>query len=393
MISTILHILDITLWIIMAFSVAYVAFYAIVSTMKPPKKTRIKTGKDNKFLVLFPAYNEDNVIIDSVSKFLHQDYPNSHYQVAVISDHMTEATNESLRKLPITLLTPTFDKSTKAKALQYSIANINGNYDYVIIMDADNIVDTDFLKKVNISCNQGNDAIQCHRCAKNKDTEISSLDGISEEINNSIFRKAHNNIGMSSALIGSGMCLKYSWFTDNVNKLTTAGEDKEIEALLLLNGIFIKYEENIHVYDEKISDMDNFQRQRQRWISAQINNFINMLEKLPHAIIKCNINYIDKTIQQALIPRSMLILSVLFMSIITTFLDIYLCSKWWALFIIISFSLFIAIPTELRKGLPSKIFTAIKLILLMFKSTAKVKIGDNDFLHTSHSNSKNVNNK
>jgi hypothetical protein len=71
-----------------------------------------------------------------------------------------------------------------------------------------------FLSQLNILCSIY-DAIQCHRCAKNANNDVAVLDGTSEEINNTIFRKAHNRLGLSSALIGSGMCFKYDLFKEN----------------------------------------------------------------------------------------------------------------------------------------------------------------------------------
>ena len=179
---------------------------------------------------------------------------------------MSEETNAKLAGLPISLLQPKFDKSSKAKALQFAFDNTKDIFDNIVILDADNIVNPDFLERLNNICNQGYSAIQCHRCAKNANNNISRLDGISEEINNSLFRIGHNNIGMSSALIGSGMCFDFDWFKTHVHLLTTAGEDREIEKMLLIEHIFIKYAEDIDVYDEKVGNEDNFQRQRQRWM-------------------------------------------------------------------------------------------------------------------------------
>ena len=135
--------------------------------------------------------------------------------MAVISDHMQPETNEYLRTLPITLLTPTFEKSSKAKAMQYAINEVKGDFDNVVILDADNVVRPEFLSQLNILCSIY-DVIQCHRCAKNANNDVAVLDGASEEINNTIFRKAHNRLGLSSALIGSGMCFNYELFKKNV---------------------------------------------------------------------------------------------------------------------------------------------------------------------------------
>lgn len=386
---TLIHILDILLWIIVAGSVLYVAFFAIVSLFpdkRAPKSTDKNSNKTNRFLILFPAYKEDAVIINSISSFLNQEYPQDKYTITVISDKMEDETNSILENLPITTLIPTFDKSSKAKALQLAISKIENSYDYVVILDADNIVEKDFLTKLNnILSNDDFKAIQCHRCAKNSDNEIAMLDGISEEINNTLFRKAHNRIGLSSALIGSGMCFNYSWFIDNVDKLSTAGEDRELEVLLLKQNIFIKYIDNINVYDEKVSCGNNFQRQRLRWMTAQLQCLKSMLPYIPQAIRGGNINYIDKTIQQALIPRSILLAITLLISVIILIISPAESIKWWALFLCVSISIVIATPARLRTKSIVKSITALpRLVWKMCSNIFRIDTSNKDFIHTTH---------
>ena len=388
MIWTILHFIDITLWIIIAGSVAYVVFFAIISLFYD-KEDHIAehaaaiSNRMTKFLVLYPAYNEDRVITHAVEQFLLQNYPKDHYTLVVISDHMQPETNEYLKKLPITLLTPTFEKSSKAKAMQYAINEVKGDFDNVVILDADNVVRPNFLSQLNILCSVY-DAIQCHRCAKNANNDVAVLDGASEEINNTIFRKAHNRLGLSSALIGSGMCFDYNLFKESVFKLSTAGEDREMEALLLSQKVFIKYAPDIHVFDEKVSNQDNFQRQRMRWMTAQIQSLLSNLPKIPNAIIHGNINFIDKTIQQALIPRSILIVLLAGISIIVTLLAPYWCEKWWILFAVLALSLFIAIPKEIRFNSYKKVLVIPSLVLRMLKNIFHIDRKNTDFIHTEH---------
>lgn len=382
------HIIDIALWVIIFGSVAYVAFFAIISLFYE-KEDRIAihasalSNKMNKFLILYPAYNEDRVIINAVEHFLEQDYPRDHYTVAVISDHMQPETNDYLRTLPIILLKPTFEKSSKAKAMQYAINEVHGEFDNVVILDADNVVRPEFLSQLNVFCTVY-DAIQCHRCAKNIDNDVAVLDGASEEINNTIFRKAHNRLGLSSALIGSGMCFSYKLFKDNVFKLSTAGEDREMEALLLHQEVYIKYAPDIHVFDEKVSSQDNFQRQRMRWMTAQVQSLLSNLPMIPKAIIHGKINFIDKTIQQALIPRSILIVLLTSISIIVTLIVPEWCEKWWILFGVLAISLFIAIPSQLRIRSFSKVLAIPGLALRMLKNTLHIKRSNTDFIHTEH---------
>lgn len=388
MIWSIIHTCEIVLWCIIACSVAYVVFFAIISLFYD-KEDRLAIHavalkeKMARFLILYPAYKEDRVIINAVEQFLLQDYPSDLYTVAVISDHMQPETNDILKKMPITLLTPTFEKSSKAKAMQYAINEVQGDFDNVVILDADNVVRPDFLSQLNILCTIY-DAIQCHRCAKNANNDVAVLDGASEEINNTIFRKAHNRLGLSSALIGSGMCFKYDLFKKNVFELKTAGEDREMEALLLQQEVFIKYAPDIHVFDEKVSNQDNFQRQRMRWMTAQIQSLLSNLPKIPHAIIHGNINFVDKTIQQALIPRSILIVLLAGISILMTVIVPDWCEKWWILFGLLAISLFIALPSQLRFRSFAKVLAIPGLVLRMLKNVLHIDHKNTDFIHTEH---------
>ena len=400
MIWHLLHIIDILLWLLLAASTLYILFFALVSTLwkkRVNEFTKFLTGQKLAmrpkeyftYLVLYPAYNEDRVIVPSVRTFLGQYYPYNAFHVAVISDHMQPETNQALSELPITLLQPVFEKSSKAKAMQYAMDQIKEDYDYIIIMDADNVVNSDFLQKLNDSCAHGYRAIQCHRCAKNNDNDVAVLDGVSEEINNTIFRKAHNRIGLSSALIGSGMCFDFKLFKENVYKLTTAGEDREMEALLLKQKVYIHYEPDIHVFDEKVSNKDNFQKQRLRWMTAQIQSLISLLPYIPTAIKTANIDFIDKTIQQALIPRSMLVVGAFGMSfVMTAFSLLFSLSwyiKWWCLFLAICITLYIATPKQLRShSVFGKLLSLPKLVWKMVMNILKIDHKNTDFIHTSH---------
>jgi len=402
MIWSLLHIIDVLLWLLMAGSAAYVIFFGIVSLKgEGSESSENSEGSENSedsensenssFLVIFPAYREDAVIRQSVVTFLQQDYPADRYRLVVVSDHMQAETNEWLAQQPLTLLEPTFEKSSKAKALQFAIDYVESDphrataFTHVVILDADNVVASDFLHRLNKVCAQGYRAIQCHRTAKNADNDIAALDGISEEINNTLFRRAHNAIGLSSALIGSGMCFDYAWFKANVHQLTSAVEDRELEALLMKQNVFVKYEPHIHVMDEKVSNHDNFQRQRLRWMTGQVQTLFLMLPYLPAAIRQGNINYIDKTVQQMLIPRSVLLVLTVLLSVIVTIAAPTWSIKWWCLLVCLCAALFIAIPRALRtQALFGKLAALLQLVWRMLKNMVHIDRSNKEFIHTAH---------
>ena len=345
----ILYIIDWGLFIVTAGTVLYLAVFAIAALIHRNHNSP-RTKKQNRFVILIPSYKQDDVIEHTVISVLSQAYPQRMFDVTVISDHQSEMTNMRLAQYPITLLTPNFAESTKAKSLQYAILNLPEFkiYDIVLILDADNIVDQDYLQKVNEAFEiAATKAIQTHRVSKNRDTTVARLGAIFEEINNAIFRRGHINMGLSSALAGSGTAYDFNWFKSNVMKAKTAGEDKELEALLLRQEIYIDYFEDIYVYGEKKRTTTKLNQQRGRWVSQQFHNFIRNIKFLPGAIFRKQYDLADKIIQWMLLPRTTMMAIMLFMSVVLPFIYMTLVIKWWILTALVLFIFALSTPDYL----------------------------------------------
>ena len=232
MLSEIIHIMEYTLYIYLSVSVGYIVLFSAASHFFKQKKYPATTVRQ-RFIILVPAYKEDAVIHACVTSVLRQTYPAELYDLIVISDHMRPETNASLRKERIGLIELHEKESSKAKALRIAAETITDQpYDYVLILDADNLISPCYLQELNKAVSQGIKAIQTHRKAKNMNTDIALLDGALEEMNNSIFRKGHIRLGFSSALTGSGMAFDFRWFVRNIIHTHSTGEDKELEELL-----------------------------------------------------------------------------------------------------------------------------------------------------------------
>lgn len=329
----ILYIIDGVLFFVTAGTVLYLGIFTIASLINRTHESP-RTKKQNRIVVLIPSYKQDDVIEQTVISVLSQAYPQRMFDVTVISDHQSEMTNMRLAQYPITLLTPNFAESTKAKSLQYAILNLPEFkiYDMVLILDADNIVEQNYLQRVNEAFEiAATKAIQTHRISKNRDTTVARMGAIFEEINNAIFRRGHINMGLSSALAGSGTAYDFNWFKTNVMKAKTAGEDKELEALLLRQEIFIDYFEDIYVYGEKKRTTTKLNQQHGRWITQQFQIFIRNIRFLPGAIFRKQYDLADKIIQWMLLPRTTMMAIMTFMSIVLPFIYMTLVIKWWVL--------------------------------------------------------------
>lgn len=345
----ILTILDGLFFFFVAITVLYMVFFSIASLFSKQHDVP-RAKKQNRFIVLIPAYRDDKVIIQTVNSILSQSYPQRLFDVVVISDHQSEMTNMRLAQYTITLLTPNFEKSSKTKSLQYAILNLPEFkiYDVIVVLNADNIVETEFLTQLNDAYESaGTKAIVTHLLPRNRDTSAARLSTIFEEINNSIFRRGHITLGLSSALMNSGVAYEYNWFRTNIMKVRNPSEDKELEAALIHQRIYIDYFDHIHVYNERKREAKDFNKQRRTWIIEQIKSFVKNIRFLPSAIFNQQYDWVDKIIQWMLLPRSIMFAIIFVMSIILPFIYFTLVVKWWALGVIWGFSLAFATPNEL----------------------------------------------
>ena len=362
----ILYIIDWILFIPVAGTVLYLGIFSVASLFTRDT-IQNKAKIQNRFAIIIPSHKQDKVIEQAVVSILSQDYPQRLFDVVVVSVHQSEITNMRLAQYPITLLTPDFAESTKAKSLQYAILKLPEFkiYDIALILDADNIVEQDFLTKVNDAFETAaTKAIQMHRISRNRDTAAARMGSIFEEINNNIFRKGHINLGISAALAGSGTAYDFTWFKTNVMKAKTAGEDKELEALLLKQGYFIDYFDNILLYGEKKRTTSTMNEQHSRWTLQQIQNLIKNIKYLPGAIFRKQYDWADKLIQWMLVPRTSMIGIMMFMSILLPFIYLTMAVKWWIVSSAVLFFFALATPDYLVDEMWNRTFLRSPFVTL-----------------------------
>ncbi len=346
----ILNILDLGLFVPVALTTAYMIVFSFCSLFW--HGAHVGKAKSNKrFIVLIPSYKSDKLIIDTVNSVLGQTYAQRNFDIVVISDHQSEIVNMRLAQLPITLLTPNFDQSSKLKSLQYAMLNLPQFkiYDAVVVLNTGDIVEPEFLDQVNDAYeSSGTKVIQTHRLARNRNTPISRLDAVFEEINNSVFRQGHLAVGLSASLANSGCVFDFQWFKKTILKMRSAmGEDKELEVILMREGIYIDYFEDILVYNQKTTTIKEFNEKRRRWTYVQLHSLFNNLRFLPAAVVGRRYDLADKIIQWMLVPRTIMMGLICIMAVVLPFIYFTLVIKWWVVAALIIFSYSLATPNYL----------------------------------------------
>ena len=362
----ILYIIDGLLFALVALTVGYVVFYSVTSLFSRTQEVP-KAKRQNRFIVLIPAYKSDKTIVQTVASILSQDYPQRMFDVVVISDHQKEMTNMRLAQYTITLLTPNFEKSSKTKSLQYAVLNLPAFkiYDVAVVLNSSSIVEPEFLDNLNNAYEAaGTKAIVTHLMPRNRDTSSARLSTVFEEINNSLFRRGHIALGLSAALTSTGVAYDFEWFKNNLMKVRTSTEDKELEAMLIHQQIYVDYFDNIHVYTERKREVADFNKQRRSWVLEQWYSALKNIRFLPAAIFNQQYDWVDKILQWMLLPRTILFPVLVLMSIILPFIYFTLAVKWWIISVIWGFSLALATPNELVDKNWDKDFISLPLATL-----------------------------
>lgn len=346
-------------------------------------------GRKRKMLVLVPAYQEDRVIIQSTKQnmSLKYGYPKSQFDYVVISDGLKPETNKKLEGMGAEVLPVGFEKSTKAKSLQVAMHRFQGDYEGVVILDADNVVEMNFLFRANHYLSCGHYAVQGLRKAANMQTSIALMDGLSETANTEMLCKGANRLGFSSKLSGSGMVFDYAFFKSLVFDLTAIGGfDKELELEITKRKKHIHFAEDVVVYDEKVSNAQAFAKQRGRWLQAQYSFFGQSFISGIKSLAQGNLDHFHKVMQLALPPRVMAPVALAIISVTALLLKdtTVLSLSLTGLFMTLGAYLIVLPTIETLKNAKTIIKSIPKLICGTCKALTLIKKSKETFLHTQH---------
>ncbi|WP_340152611.1 glycosyltransferase family 2 protein [uncultured Marivirga sp.] len=387
-----LHTIEIIVLLYIIFIVVYNLIFVIASLNYPNKLKKTQNFSTSiKFAVLVPAYKEDTVILNSVKQNLLVDYPNECFDLIVIADQLKSSTLKELNGTDAITHEVKFEKSTKAKAISSALEKYT-NYTHVVILDADNIMSKDFLSYLAFSFENGSVAIQGRRKAKNVNTPYSVLDGISEEISNTIFRQGAEGIGVSSPIAGSGMAFSYELIYQKIKDSNAIGGfDKEFQIEIVKDNAHINYVKEAYVYDEKTEDLKVFENQRKRWISSHFIFLKRYFTLGIKSLFKGKFDLFHMAVLiQAQLPRmfnlGMLMLLIVFSFVLSDF--VLIPSIFWMVFLMLYMvTLLLAVPKAyFNKNLIYAILRIPKLLFTMLGILFKMKESKRTFIHTPHKN-------
>ena len=267
----------------------YQLLISLCSLVKLKDKPMIEE-KENKFMAIIPAHNEETVVGNLIESLKNQDYPKDKYDIYVIADNCTDTTKtvaENAGAIVYERRSP-MEERTKGHALQWFLKKKiaeNADYDALCVFDADNLVDKNFLKNMNKKLCQGEEVVQGYRDIKNPtDSWVSAGYAIFYWMMNRFYHLARYNLGLSPLLNGTGFMVKFDVIKPNGWETQTLTEDIEFSLQRIIAGKRLGWATDAIVYDEEPIGFKQSWSQRSRWTVGHIQCMGIYTKQLAHAV-------------------------------------------------------------------------------------------------------------
>lgn len=278
-----------TIWRIFQYTLLSIFFYYIIISAFAWVRRKEPSAKSyapvNRFAMLVAAHNESAVIASIINSLNSLNYPRNMYEIFIIADNCTDDTAEISRNCGAKVFERSnTDKRGKGHALEWmfdKLFKMEEKYDAVCVLDADNLVSSNFLTEMNKHICMGHEVIQGYLDSKNpSDSWISGNNSIAFWVGNRLFQLPRYYLGLSCVLGGTGFVVTTGILKEIGWKATCLTEDLEFSLRLILKNKKVYWAHDAVIYDEKPLTIVQSWRQRKRWMQGHADCMRRFFKKL-----------------------------------------------------------------------------------------------------------------
>ncbi|MFA7111335.1 MAG: glycosyltransferase family 2 protein [Bacilli bacterium] len=280
------------------------------------KKIFPKSKKKNRIAILIPARNEESVIRQTILDLKNkQKYPKNKFDIYVVADNCTDNTAEvaTLAGANVFIHKDNDPKHhKKAYALQYGfrkMLELGLEYDFVIMFDADNKANEDYLSLMNDAFNSGVKIARPCENSLNLDQNVwSKISGLYYLRDSRFACRVRERLHLNPMLTGAGMMVSYDIITKiNGWDCMSESEDAEFTVKRIMDGYRVHYVEDAQVFEDQPSSLkDTFVRNERMGHGLHKLFWTGGFKMFFKFFISFKISYIDLFLQLFFIPMAVL---------------------------------------------------------------------------------------
>ncbi|RRR77898.1 MAG: glycosyltransferase [Candidatus Viridilinea halotolerans] len=295
----------------LAFLVAYLLLLTLAALFAPRTTPLRHEAPTHRFVLLVPAHNEERLLPQLLQNLQELDYPQALYRVHVVADNCEDRTAE-LGRAGGAVVHERSDTTLRGKgyALEWLLERIwasNEPHDAIVILDADSVVSSNFLRVMDARLARGERVIQGYYAVKQPEGAWSvGLRAVALILLHYLRPQGRMVLGGSTGLKGNGMVFaaevvrQHRWSAS----LT---EDIEYHMELILAGERATFAPDAVVLAEMPDSLRAAQSQNERWERGRmemIRRFVPRL--LVAALRRRSFLLCDAAIEQIIPPFSVL---------------------------------------------------------------------------------------
>lgn len=257
--------------------------------------------EEQRYCVLIPARNESKVIESLLLSIENQSRKIKPEDVYVIVEDLNDLTVSIVKKHKMNIvLRKDLSKRRKGYALDDAIKEIledKKKYTAYFIIDADNVLDKNFIKRMSEDIEKGYDIGVGYRNTKNGNNLVACASALLFSLLNSFANERKCKYSNTVTISGTGFFIR----GDIIEKLggypfNTLTEDYELSLYSSLNNLTTTYNKNACFYDEQPEDLNTSIVQRTRWVKGYFEARGKYISKIKKSIKVNNPNYASKII-------------------------------------------------------------------------------------------------
>ena len=265
------------LGLILSIIVIHRAFYFVIGMFFTRKFKPAK--KKQKYAIVIAARNEENVIGNLLDSIKKQDYPKDLITTFVVADNCTDKTAQVVRDKGAICYERFNDKEkTKGYALEYLFEQIEKDYGRMsfegyFVFDADNLLEKNFISKMNDAFDSGLKIITSYRNTKNFDENwLASTYALHWLRSIRTNHRARSVLHLATNIQGTGFLMASEIVKDGWH-YTSLTEDRALTADAVAQGYEISYQDEAMFFDEQPISLKVALRQRLRWSKGHLQAF------------------------------------------------------------------------------------------------------------------------
>lgn len=262
-----------------------------VAAFHRPKKAEREPEECRRFAVLIAARNEEAVITPLIESLKMQNYPQDKLDVYVIADNCTDHTAECARKAGAYVY-KRFNRVEigKGYVIRFALEKILAErdiYDAFCVVDADNLVDREFIRSMNRALCGGADVAQGYRDMKNPtDNWVSGCHSLFYWMENRFYNQSRSTMGLSATINGTAFMVSRRYIAQNGFHMRTVTEDLELTMQATMRGYRVEWVPDAKVYDEQPLTVSQSMRQRTRWVRGFMQVVVNYFSEFIRSLVR-----------------------------------------------------------------------------------------------------------